>query len=625
MPSWKKVIISGSDASLNTLNTTQDSVINGINIGRGGGNVSSNTRVGVQALIGNTTGTFNTAIGYEALRDNTVGGGNVAIGSFAGVGDAYANTSGSNSIYIGNSTNSSYFDSINEIVIGTGITGFGSNSTLLGNQSTTKTIIYGNLLLGQTFDNGVHKLQITGRALISENSTINSVTIGRGNGDTGGNTIIGEGTGGSINQTGQYNTVVGWAAFQQNNSGFSNTAIGAGSLSNNVLGSNNTALGYYSLVINQSGSNNTSIGHETLRSINTGDNNVALGQASLYSLVSGSNNTAVGQGSLFLFNRGTNNTALGQASLISMVTGSSNTATGQGSLRSFIIGDNNTVSGNSSLFNLLSGSNNTAVGQGSLFSATTGSNNTALGQNTLYSTTTGTNNTAIGQGSMFNNTTGTNNVSAGQNTLLSNSVGANNTAYGQSSLSNNTSGSNNIAIGRQAGTFLPDKSTAASILNNSIMIGTRTSPLNSNHSNQIVIGHDSNGLGNNTTVLGNASTLSTAIYGDLLLGQTTDNGTDRLQVTGTGVFTGNLTAAAFLQSSDIRLKDIISQEGDVITYKWKDGRDSKTHIGYSAQEVQQIMPDSVNQDNGGILSVNYIEVLVKKVQDLENRIKQLEN
>lgn len=88
--------------------------------------------------------------------------------------------------------------------------------------------------------------------------------------------------------------------------------------------------------------------------------------------------------------------------------------------------------------------------------------------------------------------------------------------------------------------------------------------------------------------------------------------------------TGTITASGGFFNSDIRLKDVVSRNGDVIVFKWKDGRDSKTHVGYSAQEVQAIMPDAVSEGEDGILSVNYIEILVAKIAELENRIKQLE-
>ncbi len=86
---------------------------------------------------------------------------------------------------------------------------------------------------------------------------------------------------------------------------------------------------------------------------------------------------------------------------------------------------------------------------------------------------------------------------------------------------------------------------------------------------------------------------------------------------------GNVLAAGFFQSSDLRLKDIISRDGDVIKYKWKDKRDDKIHIGYVAQEVQKENPDQVNADDKGILSVNYIEILVEKIRKLEKEIELL--
>jgi hypothetical protein len=94
---------------------------------------------------------------------------------------------------------------------------------------------------------------------------------------------------------------------------------------------------------------------------------------------------------------------------------------------------------------------------------------------------------------------------------------------------------------------------------------------------------------------------------------------------GAATFSSTVTATGFFQSSDERLKDIISRNGDVITYKWKDGRDDKNHIGYSAQEVQKVMPDAVNESEDGMLSVNYIEVLVKKMAEMEKEIAYLKS
>jgi hypothetical protein len=107
------------------------------------------------------------------------------------------------------------------------------------------------------------------------------------------------------------------------------------------------------------------------------------------------------------------------------------------------------------------------------------------------------------------------------------------------------------------------------------------------------------------------------------------DGSSNQTIGGTKTFTSNVTAPGFFNSSDNRLKDLIDYDYSVldikpITYLWKDSRDNKKHIGYSAQEVQKVMPDAVNEGEDGMLSVNYIEVLVAKIAELENRIKQLE-
>jgi hypothetical protein len=92
---------------------------------------------------------------------------------------------------------------------------------------------------------------------------------------------------------------------------------------------------------------------------------------------------------------------------------------------------------------------------------------------------------------------------------------------------------------------------------------------------------------------------------------------------------GNVLATAFFTSSDITLKNIIKTSYnptgiEAISYKWKDsGIDTKVHVGYSAQQVQEFMPDAVSKDSNGKLSVNYVEVLVAKIAALEAEVKLL--
>lgn len=93
---------------------------------------------------------------------------------------------------------------------------------------------------------------------------------------------------------------------------------------------------------------------------------------------------------------------------------------------------------------------------------------------------------------------------------------------------------------------------------------------------------------------------------------------------------GAITASGGFFNSDIRLKDLIDYDYNVsdikpITYLWKDGRDDKKHVGYSAQEVQKIMPYAVNEGTDGMLSVNYVEVLVAKIAQMEKEIELLKS
>ncbi len=71
--------------------------LNTIPIGLGGGQVATNTTVGITALSGNTSGSLNASFGYTALAFNTTGSSNTAIGFQSG----YGNGTGSNNTSVG--------------------------------------------------------------------------------------------------------------------------------------------------------------------------------------------------------------------------------------------------------------------------------------------------------------------------------------------------------------------------------------------------------------------------------------------------------------------------------------------------------------------------------------------
>jgi hypothetical protein len=88
-------------------------------------------------------------------------------------------------------------------------------------------------------------------------------------------------------------------------------------------------------------------------------------------------------------------------------------------------------------------------------------------------------------------------------------------------------------------------------------------------------------------------------------------------------FSSTVTATGFIVSSDRRLKNIVSRSGDMVTYTLKNDNTKQLHYGYIAQEVEKTLPTTVSTDDKGMKAVNYIEVLVKKVNDLEKEIAEL--
>ena len=256
------------------------------------------------------------------------------------------------------------------------------------------------------------------------------------------------------------------------------------------------------------------------------------------------NNTFIGLNAGSRNTVGIYNTFIGNAAGQNNISGSYNTAIG-GALQNNTLGINNSALGLNALQNNTLGSNNSAFGNSAGQQNTTGGSNTFIGVSAGNTNTTGGSNTFVGLSAGQFSTTGGNNSAFGTAAGQSISTGTGNTSIGVSAIRNNISGNNNIGLGVQAGQYISDGSTSNAITDNSIYIGYNTKALANNQTNQIVIGYQTTGLGSNTTVLGNSSTVTTAIYGNLLLGSTTDAGY-KLDVTGTARVT---TSAYFATAS----------------------------------------------------------------------------
>jgi hypothetical protein len=104
-----------------------------------------------------------------------------------------------------------------------------------------------------------------------------------------------------------------------------------------------------------------------------------------------------------------------------------------------------------------------------------------------------------------------------------------------------------------------------------------------------------------------------------------------------GTLTGNLTtnsgvtitASAFFELSDIRYKNILQinpiidlSSIGVIKFTYKDDAKEKVRYGYSAQDIQAVLPDAVDEQDK--LYINYSDIHTLKIAQLEQRIKELE-
>lgn len=127
---------------------------------------SYNVGVGYQVLQANTTGYYNSALGAGALRSNTTGYNNSALGLNAGryIADGTTdNETSNNSVFLGSGTRALSAGNTNQIVIGSGAIGLGSNSVVLGNDNITTTALKGNVGIGTT--SPYAKLSVKGAGL----------------------------------------------------------------------------------------------------------------------------------------------------------------------------------------------------------------------------------------------------------------------------------------------------------------------------------------------------------------------------------------------------------------------------------------------------------------------------
>ena len=321
----------------------------------------------------------------------------------------------------------------------------------------------------------------------------------------------------------------------------------------------------------------------------------------------GPRNTHFGIGALLLNTSGADNTATGYFALRSNLTGIFNTANGSFSLSENLKGGLNTAVGSLALGSNTSGSDNTAVGSGALTTNVGGGKSTAVGSGALFFST-GFKNTAIGWAALRFNTTGIENTAIGTQALVLNSSGRFNTAISPIALGANETGDQNVAIGLRAGSFNVTGSR-------NIFIGSQSGANDKYvHANNQLVIH------------GNAST-SPLIEGDFA------ERTLRIN--------GNFSATTVSEVSDIRLKrdiqpiahaldSILRLEGKTFTWRLdefpEEGLAEGLDLGLIAQEVEEVLPQLVQEDRDGYMAIEYgklTAVLVEAIKEQQGQIAAL--
>ena len=214
--------VSGGVGIGGALNVGANCLINSLRLGRGAGNISSNTVFGSEAFENNSSGTSNVAIGFRTLRANTTASNNTAVGWEA----LRSVTTGSNNTAYGTNALPVLTTSNNNVACGRDTlqnTNTGNDNTAIGARAgLTNTTGSRNTYLGHNADANANNFSnstalgfgsiITESNQIvlgtsSERVTIPSTTLST-NTTTGALTVSGGvGIGGALNVGG--NTILG--------------------------------------------------------------------------------------------------------------------------------------------------------------------------------------------------------------------------------------------------------------------------------------------------------------------------------------------------------------------------------------------------------------------------------
>jgi hypothetical protein len=337
-------------------------------------------------------------------------------------------------------------------------------------------------------------------------------------------------------------------------------------------------------------------------------------------------NTVIGAGTGSTFTAGTRfNTVVGSAAGAALTNAERVTFIGHEAGKSVTTGDRNTFLGFGAGSLETTGDNNIGIGhlayqsifgQGGIF-------NTAVGSSALGNGSTGSSNVAIGPSAMSGSSavvvSGDRNTAVGSSSLTDVTSGSDNAGLGNLSLGDVTSGSNNAGLGNFAGRTLTTG-------NNNTLLGNGAgwtfSPfVVTTESNRVVVGNNS----------------ITHAYIQVAFTVTSDarDKTDVEPISHGLDLIDRLNPVTF--KWDKRSKYwVMDEDGNVIDKPAPDGthKEDQPFAGFLAQEVQQaiqevgftdqIIVDTEQDENWKLKETALIPVLVKAIQELSARVKELE-
>jgi hypothetical protein len=587
----------GAKTFSNTANFLTDITVNGLTVGKGGGNISSNTAIGLGALALNTTGSGSTAFGNKALSKSTggtatafgssalenltIGTGNVAIGytalnqttsqnSNTAVGDqAMRFSTGSSNTVLGASallgvsgqTNGINNTAIGALALRNATTaafnvGVGSNSLnnlTAGNDNTVLGFLSG-FYVGSGNSTNLTSLSqsvlIGSNVRAGSNASTNEVAIGYNVVGNGSNTVtIGNYSNtanyfrGDINLTGNVNGGT-WSgtAISAANGGTGLTSPGA---SGNVLTSNGT--GWISSALPVSGV--STLAYSTTAAANGG---TISGTTLTLAAANGSNPGLVSTGAqTFAGAKTFSSDATISGITVGVGTGSqaSNAVLGKTAMTNNTTGNNTVAVGFEALKANTFSNYNTAVGSTALSANNNADANTAVGFAALTASQSGGYNTAVGSNSLAANVSGSLNTGLGNTALYTNTSGSNNTAVGNKALFSNTTGSNNTAIGYEADVASAALTNATAIGNGAVVSASNRIQLGNANVTSVVTSGTISATGFTGPLTGNASTATKLAATKNINGVAFDGSADITIAANSNTLTGTTLASNVTGSS----------------------------------------------------------------------------